>query len=172
MAEKKSRIGNRQSAIGNYEMETLFKDLSYGLRTLVKKPGFTIIAVITLALGIGVNAALFTVFNAFVLRPLPLRDPGKLVSLEGVGPQGERHNLVSYRDYLDYRDQNSTFSGVVAWNKVRATLGEAPPTQSDDEFAEGYEYLFGQIVSGNYFTALGAEMSQGRAFQPADDERL
>src|SRR5258705_3164164 len=152
-------------------METLLKDIAYGLRMLVKKPGFTFVAVITLALGIGVNAALFTVFNAFVLRPLPLRDPGKLVSLEGVGAQGERRRLFSYLDYLDYRDQNSTLSDVIAWTKVRATLGEAPPHQGDDEFAEGYEYLFGQIVSGNYFTALGAEMSQGRAFQATDDQR-
>src|SRR2546430_4085211 len=88
-------------------METFLKDISYGLRMLVKKPGFTFVAVITLALGIGVNSALFTVFNAFVLRPLPLKDPGKLVSLEGVGPQGERQRLFSYLDYLDYRDQNT-----------------------------------------------------------------
>src|SRR6266480_842626 len=152
-------------------MQTLWQDISYGVRTLRKKPGFTFVAIITLALGIGVNAALFSVFDAFVLKPLPLKDPDSLVSLGSRNAQGERHNLVSYRDYLDYRDQNSTFSGVVAWNKVRATLGEAPPTQGDDEFAEGYEYLFGQIVSGNYFATLGAEMSQGRAFQPADDER-
>jgi macrolide transport system ATP-binding/permease protein len=152
-------------------MQTLWQDLRYAVRTLRKKPGFTFVAIVTLALGIGVNAALFSVFDAFVLKPLPLKDPDSLVSLEGVNAQGERHSLVSYLDYLDYRDQNSTFSGVVAWNKVRATLGEAPPTQGDDEFAEGYEYLFGQIVSGNYFATLGAEMSQGRAFQPADDER-
>ena len=152
-------------------MQTLWQDLSYAVRTLRKKPGFTFVAIITLALGIGVNAALFSVFDAFVLKPLPLKDPDSLVSLGGRNAQGERHNLVSYRDYLDYRDQNSTLSGVVAWNKVRATLGEAPPAQGDDEFAEGYEYLFGQIVSGNYFATLGAEMSQGRAFQPADDEQ-
>ncbi len=149
----------------------LFQDIRYGLRMLVKKPGFTFVALITLALGIGVNAALFTVFNAFVLRPLPLRDPGSLFSFEGVGPQGERQRLFSYLEYLDYRYQNSTFSDLVAWNKVRVTLGEAPPNQGDDEFAEGYEYLFGQIVSGNYFTALGAEMSQGWAFQVTDDQR-
>ena len=152
-------------------MQTLWQDLRYGVRTLRKKPGFTFVAIITLALGIGVNAALFSVFDAFVLKPLPLKDPDGLVTLEGVNVQGERHSLVSYLDYLDYRDQNSTLSDVVAWNKVRATLGEAPPVQDDKEFAEGYEYLFGQIVSGNYFTALGAEMSQGRGLQPTDDER-
>lgn len=151
-------------------MQTLWQDVRYGVRTLRKKPGFSFVAIITLALGIGVNAALFSVFAAFVLKPLPLKDPGSLVTLEGANAQGERHSLFSYRDYLDYRSQTSTLSDVIAWNKVRATLGEAPPNQSDDEFAEGYEYLFGQIVSGNYFTTLGAEMSQGRAFQPIDDE--
>jgi len=152
-------------------MQTLWQDLRYGVRTLRKRPGFTFVAIFTLALGIGVNAALFSVLDAFVLKPLPLKDPDSLVSLGGVNAKGERQSLVSYRDYLDYRDQNSTLSDVVAWNKVRVTLGEAPPSQSDDEFAEGSEYLFGQIVSGNYFGALGAEMSQGRALQPTDDER-
>ena len=152
-------------------MQALWQDLRYGVRMLRKNPSFTFVAIITLALGIGVNAALFSVFDAFVLKPLPLKDPGSLVSLEGVNGQGQRRRLFSYRDYLDYRDQSSTLSEIIAWNKVRATLGEAPPSQSDDEFAEGYEYLFGQIVSGNYFTALGAEMSQGRAFQATDDQQ-
>ena len=146
-------------------LTTIWHDLRYAARTLRKKPGFTFVAIVTLALGIGVNAALFSVFDSFVLKPLPLKDPGSLVSLEGVSAQGERRRLFSYLDYLDYRDQNSTLSDLIAWNKVRVTLGEAPPDQGDDAFAEGYEYLFGQIVSGNYFTALGAEMSQGRAFQ-------
>ena len=150
-------------------MQTFWQDLSYGVRTLRKKPGFAFVAIITLALGIGVNAALFSVFDALVLKPLPLKDPDSLVSLEGLNAQGERRRLFSYRDYLDYRDQNSTLSDVVAWNKVRATLGEAPPHQDDDAFNEGYEYLFGQIVSANYFAALGAGMSQGRAFQLTDE---
>lgn len=152
-------------------MKTVIQDLRYGVRTLWKKPGFTFVAIFTLALGIGVNAALFSVFDAFVLKPLPLKDPDSLVSIGGVTAHGEGRRLFSYHDYLDYRDQNSTLSDVIAWNKVRATLGEPPPHQGDDEFAEGYEYLFGQIVSGNYFTALGAEMSQGRAFQATDDQR-
>ncbi len=152
-------------------MTTLFKDIRYGIRTLLKRPGFTFVSIITLALGIGVNAALFSVFDAFVLKPLPLKDPGSLVMLGGVNSQGERHSLFSYRDYLDYRAQNTTLSDLVAWNKVRATLGEAPPPQNDDEFAEGYKYLFGQLVSANYFATLGAEMSLGRPLQSTDDEQ-
>src|SRR6266576_6672922 len=112
-------------------MQTLWQDLSYAVRTLQKKPGFTFVAIITLALGIGVNAALFSVFDAFVLKPLPLKDPDSLVNFEGVSAQGQRQRLFSYLDYLDYRNQNSTLSEVIAWNKVRATLGEAPPNQDD-----------------------------------------
>src|SRR4029453_18367981 len=118
-------------------MEALFQDIRYGIRSLLKRPGFALIAIITLAFGIGVNAALFSVFNALVLKPLPLKDPDSLVSLEGITAQGEKRRIFSYRDYLDYRDQNHTLSELVAWNKVRATLGEPPPQQDDEAFAEG-----------------------------------
>jgi predicted permease len=151
-------------------MRSIWQDVRYSARTLVKKPGLTLIAIITLALGIGVNAALFSVFDAFVLKPLPIKDSESLFNLEGKDADGGRR-LFSYLDYLDYRAQTDAFSDVVAWNKVRVTLGEAPPIQNDEEFAEGYEYLFGQMVSGNYFTALGADMSLGRPLQKADDER-
>jgi predicted permease len=153
-------------------MTSLIRDLKYGIRNLAKRPGFTAIAVLTLALGIGVNAALFSVFDAFVLKPLPLKDPGSLVNFNGANAKGERYRLVSYLDFLDYRSQNHTLADVIAWNKVRVTLGEAPPNQDDSAaFAEGYEYLFGQIVSANYFAVLGAEMALGSGFQAGDDER-
>ena len=136
------------------------------MRALRSQRSFTV-GVLTLALGIGVNTALFTVFNAFVLRPLPLKDPHQLVNFDGVDAAGNPNRLFSYLDYLEYRHQNTVLSDVVAWNKVRVTLGEPPPDQSDSAaFAEGYQYLFGQIVSANYFTALGGEMALGRGFQP------
>ncbi|HMG76368.1 MAG TPA: ABC transporter permease [Pyrinomonadaceae bacterium] len=152
-------------------MGKLWQDIRYGSRALLKARAFTAVAVLTLALGIGVNAALFTVFDAFVLKPLPLKDPDALVNLDGgTDAEGRRLRLFSYPDYLEYRDQNDVFSDLVAWNKVRATLGEAPPNQDDSSaFAEGYEYLFGQIVTGNYFNALGAEMILGRGLRPEDD---
>jgi predicted permease len=165
-------------AIGNSQSEalgivfTLWQDIRYGSRALLKARAFTTVAVLTLALGIGVNAALFTVFDAFVLRPLPLKDPDRLVNLDGgTDAEGRRLRLFSYPDYLEYRDQSEVFSDLIAWNKVRATLGEAPPNQDDSSaFAEGYEYLFGQIVTGNYFTALGPEMILGRGLRPEDDQ--
>ena len=152
-------------------MRTLWQDLRYGARTLLKKPGFTLIAILTLALGIGVNTALFTVFDAFVLKPLPLKDPDSIVKISGVTRGGDRNRLFSYLDYLDYRDRNSVFEGLVAWNKAPGVLGEKPAGPSDDPLhnAGGQEYVFGLIVSGNYFSVLGAEMALGRAFLPEED---
>jgi predicted permease len=151
-------------------MWTLWQDMRYGARTLLKKPGFTLIAVLTLALGIGVNTALFTVFDAFVLKPLPLKDPDSIVKIYGRMPDGNRYRLFSYLDYLDYRDRNHVFDGLVAFNKVAGTFGEKPAGPMDDSFiVASHEYIFGQIVSGNYFSVLGAEMALGRAFLPEED---
>src|SRR6266545_2718156 len=152
-------------------MRTLWQDLRYGARTLLKKPGFTLIAVLTLALGIGVNTALFTVFDAFVLKPLPLKDPDSIVKISGVTRGGDRNRLFSYLDYLDYRDRNNVFEGLVAWNKALGVLGEKPAGPYDDPLhnAGGHEYIFGLIVSNNYFSVLGAEMALGRAFLPEED---
>jgi len=151
-------------------MRTLWQDLRYGARTLLKKPGFTLIAILTLALGIGVNTALFTVFDAFVLKPLPLKDPDSIVKVSGRMPDGKRNWLYSYLDYLDYRDRNHVFEGLVAFNQVDGAFGEKPAGPMDDSFIAGsHEYIFGQIVSGNYFSVLGAEMALGRALSPEDD---
>src|SRR5215475_1493803 len=147
-----------------------WQDLRYGARTLLKKPGFTLIAVLTLALGIGVNTALFTVFDAFVLKPLPLKDPDSIVKISGRMPDGGRNWLFSYLDYLDYRDRNHVFDGLVAFNKAAVAFGEKPAGPMDDSFiVASHEYIFGQIVSGNYFSVLGAEMALGRAFLPEED---
>ena len=154
-------------------MSTLWQDLRYGARMLLKKPGFTLIAVITLALGIGVNTALFTVFDAFVLKPLPLKDPDSIVKISWRMPDGGRNWLFSDLDYLDYLDRNHVFEGLVAWNKVAVAFGEKPAGPMDDSFiAASHEYIFGQIVSGNYFSVLGAEMALGRAFLPEEDRGL
>jgi len=151
-------------------MRTLWQDLRYGARTLLKKPGFTLIAFFTLALGIGVNTALFTVFDAFVLKPLPLKDPDSIVKIYGRMPDGNRYRLFSYLDYLDYRDRNHAFDGLVAFNKIAGTFGEKPAGPMDDSFiVASHEYIFGQIVSGNYFSVLGAEMALGRAFLSEED---
>jgi len=148
--------------------DEMFQDLRYGARMLLNNPGFTFIAVLTLALGIGANAAMFTVFDALVLKPLPLKNPDRLVNLSGVDRSGGRHQLFSYLDYLDYRDHNTTFADLVAWNKAAVMPGDAQAGR--DDISEGSGYIFGQIVSANYFNALGARMSLGRGFLPEEDQ--
>src|SRR5256885_1977355 len=116
-------------------MGTLLQDVRYGLRVLLKRPGFTCVAVLTLALGIGVNTALFTVFNALVLRPLPLRNPAELVNIYGRDARGAQQNLFSYPDYVDYRERNRVCAGLAAMNKVAAPIGDAVPGTDDGVLA-------------------------------------
>ena len=149
-------------------MRTLWQDLRYGARTLSKKPGFTLIAVLTLALGIGVNTALFTVFDAFVLKPLPLKDPDSIANVKGYDREGNRNSLFSYLDYVDYRDRNTSFAGLIAGTQFTAPFGEQTAEGADPSGFPGNLGL-GNFVSGNYFTTLGAEMALGRAFAPEED---
>jgi predicted permease len=147
--------------------DEMFQDLRFGARMLAKNPGFTFVAVATLALGIGVNTALFTVLDVFMLKPLPVKDPNSLVNFSGVDQSGGRHKLFSYLDYLDYRDRNTTLAELVAWNKAAVALGEAQAGLG--AISEGSGPIFGQLVSANYFAALGAEMALGRGFLPEED---
>jgi len=95
-------------------METLFKDIRYGVRSLVKRPGFTAIAVLTISLGIGTNTAIFSVVNAFLLRPLPYGAPDRLVM---VGSQNRGGPIgVSFLDYQDWRAQNRVFEDIAFFN--------------------------------------------------------
>ena len=94
-------------------METLLQDLRYGARMLLKKPGFTLVAVVTLALGIGANTAIFSFVNAVVLRPLPYRAPGELVNVwESEPGRGIPQSTVSYADFLDWREQAKGFAAT------------------------------------------------------------
>jgi predicted permease len=148
---------------------TLWQDIRYGARALRRRPGFAAVAVVTLALGIGVNTALFTVFDAFALRPLPLKDPARLVYVEGRGQAGERRNLFSYPDYLDLRERAASFDGLAAMNKVAAPLGEALPGGEADVPAPDADYVPLQLVSADYFSVLGAGLTLGRAFSPEEE---
>ena len=96
-------------------MGTLIQDFRYGLRVLAKRPGFTIAAVLTLALGIGLNAAIFSLYNAVLLRPLPARDPERLVNLYSVTRGEPGTGIFSYPEYTFYRDRNTSFSSIAAY---------------------------------------------------------
>src|SRR6266542_2084911 len=155
---------------GGRRMESFIQDLRFGARMLMKQPAFTLVAILTLALGIGVNTALFTVFNVFVLQPLPLRDPESLVDIRGVNPRGARENLFSYIDYLDYRERSRTLAGLALMSKFGVTVGEMRSGRDDVSFfREEFGYVSTEIVTSNYFTALGAEMALGRGFLAEED---
>ncbi len=148
--------------------DEMFQDLRYGALMLLKNPGFTLIAILTLALGIGVNTALFTVYDAFLLKPLPLKDPDSIVKIYGYNREARRNPLFSYQDYLDYRDRNTVFAGLVAMNSFVAPFGDQPAI-ADVSAALPGNFGFGRLVSGNYFEVLGAEMALGRGFSPEED---
>src|SRR5437870_9008525 len=104
-------------------MNTLMQDLRYGLRTLLKHPGFTVVVVLTLALGIGANSAIFSVVNAVLLRRLPVKDPDRLVVVwKNNLPQGVKQMEVSALDFIDFRDQNQVFADLAATLVVSFTF--------------------------------------------------
>jgi predicted permease len=143
--------------------EDMFQDLRFGLRMLRKHPGFTAVAALTLALGIGANTALFTIFNAVALRPLPVKDPDRIVKVYrkelgnyGRGVSGSR-SMLSYPEYIGHRDNAQVFSGLAAY-------ADAPLTMD----AADAEAIKGLLVTDNYFSVLGAEMALGRVFAPEE----
>jgi predicted permease len=145
----------------------LWHDLRYGIRMLFKRPCFTAMAILTLALGIGLNAAIFSIYDTVILRPLPVRDPSRVVNLYSA-IRGERQtNSFSYPEYAYYRDNNSIFSGMVAYAGAKVLLGG--PDASSAQAAQP-EWLHTQLVSGNYFDLLGASPALGRTFLPEEDK--
>src|SRR6185369_2180940 len=136
--------------------DSLFKDIRYGLRGLVKRPGFTAIALIALALGIGANTAIFSLVNAVVLRPLPFPEPDRLVWVYGNIRNGGNRASVSPLDYLDFRAQNKTFEHFAASVSIQIPVNL---TGAGDP-----ERLLGSAVTGNYFDAFGITPALGRGF--------
>src|SRR5947208_14630799 len=142
--------GNRKEE----QMRTLMKDLRYGIRMLVKSPGFTIVAVLSLALGIGANTTVFSLLDAVLLRSLPVSHPEQIVDIATREAGGEPHADFSYPLYAGLRDHNDVLSGMVAY--VNTTLGLAAGDQTQRINAE--------FVSANYFSVLGIQPAIGSAF--------
>ena len=140
-------------------MGNLVRDLRYSLRTLRKNPGFTIVAVIALALGIGVNTSIFSLYNALALRPLPVKDPERVVRLFQTHSGEPGAGVFSYPEYVDYRDRNPVLSGLAAWSWASAAMGSG----------DRVEDVKAMFVSGNYFDVLGADTAAGRTFVPEED---
>jgi predicted permease len=138
-------------------MGTLLQDLRYGLRMLVKNPGFTAVAVLSLALGIGANSTIFSIVDNKLLKPWPVKDPGRLAMISTNSPKLDSSS-TSYPDFLDIRNQVAAFSDVVAY-------GDRGCFVSGEGQGQGLEAVV-EVVSQNYFDALGARMLLGRAFSP------
>ncbi|HST21787.1 MAG TPA: ABC transporter permease [Blastocatellia bacterium] len=135
-------------------MGTLFQDLRYGIRMLAKKPGFTIVAVLALALGIGANTAIFSVVNAVLLRSLPYRAPERLVSLWESGSDKSENSSVASANFFDWREQNHVFEDIAIFNSWEPSLtgNDAP------------ERVGGIRASTSLFRLLGVEAERGRTF--------
>jgi len=149
-------------------METLGQDIRYALRMIVKNPAFSAIAVLSLALGIGANTTIFTVVNAVLLNPLPVKDISRLVQMDTVDSKTKVTQAnaakegMSYPNFQDYEKENQVFTGLTCISGGFLTLsGGAEPKQ-----------ILGLLVSANYFDVLGVQPSVGRFFLPDEDKKL
>src|SRR3984885_2149349 len=147
-------------------MENLLQDIRFGLRTLGKNPGFTIVAILTLALGVGANAAIFSLTDQVLLRLLPVERPRELVVLSSPGrswgrtwSDGDSAASFSYPAYKEIRDRNEVFAGLLARFHVQVSVAG----QGESELAEA------DLVSGNYFQVLGVRPFLGRVLSAPDE---
>lgn len=142
-------------------METTLRDIRYAARVLRKTPGFTAVAALTLALGIGANTAIFGLVNALLLKPLKITNPGEIVGCYSVDvhdPDASR--AFSYPNYADLRDKNSVFSNLAAHNLAQVGLTEGDTTRR----------VFADVVSSNYFATMGVPLFKGRTFTDAEEK--
>lgn len=141
-------------------MGTLLKDLRYGLRMLAKTPAFTIVAVLSLALGIGANTTVFSLMDAVMLRSLPVQRPEQIVEVATVIPGHSPHYDFSYPMYAGMRDNNQALSGLIAYSTANFGIAGGDRT----------ERIRGELVSANYFFVLGVQPALGSAFSPSDEK--
>jgi putative ABC transport system permease protein len=136
------------------------RDIRFSIRTLSKSPGFTLVSVLTMALGIGALSSIFSVVNAVILRSLPYEKPSRLVLVEGYKDKDEERLSISYPDFLDWTRRQHSFQTLAARTETRSLI-----LRTD----KGPELLHGEIVSSSYFRLLGVKASLGRLFVPEED---
>ena len=136
--------------------DELSQDLRYAIRTLRQSPGFALVAILSLALGIGANTVVFGVLNALMLKPLPVSSPEEVFFL-----QGRNHSTLSFPDYRELRDRNTAFAGLMAYRMAPMGL----------ETGDGARRIWGYLATGNYFDVLGLKPMLGRFFRPEDDRQ-
>jgi predicted permease len=143
-------------------VDDLIRDLRYGIRGLLKSPGFTTVAVLTIAMGIGVNSTIFSLVNAVLLKPLPVERSEELVDVYGHAATSSTHDSNSYPNFLDYRARTETLSGMMAYTNFFANLS-----------IEGSsELVIGEVVSEDYFPVLGVDPILGRSFLPDEYQAM
>ncbi len=135
-------------------MENLLQDIRYAVRGLRRAPGFALVAILTLALGIGVNSAIFSVVNAVLFRPLPVERPAELVDIYGHAATSETHDTHSYPNYETYRAQTATLTGLAGYSNFFAHLS----------IQGSADLVVGELVTDNYFQVLGVRPALGRVF--------
>ena len=174
---KPSEEGNKfwaavppENSFEGYSMETLVQDIRYAFRMLLKNPAFTSVAVLTLALGIGANTAIFSLVNALLLKMLPVKAPQELVVVGDPSRVNDRSNgtpqtdLFSYPLYKELRDNSTVFSGLIAAGTEHRIEVDASAAGGSSE-----ERIVGRVVTGNYFPVLGIEPAAGRLLSGNDD---
>ncbi len=142
-------------------MQTLWQDLRYGARMLLKKPGFTLIAVITLALGIGANTAIFTVVNAVLLRPLPYPESEKLMQVGRAFTGSDEVSSLSAPKFIFLRDKAQSFEAVTGTQEMGPSVYLSDESQA--------EYISGCYVTADFFRVLGVAPAAGRGFTLEED---
>lgn len=169
-AAARRKLGNLTSIRETiYEMnsiaflDNLWRDLRLAFRTLRKRPGFTFIVVLSLALGIGANTAIFSVVDAILLRPLPVPDPGGIVDIDTAASRLTRFGNSSYLDYVDYRNRAKSFKSMAIYQRMSAGMSRAG-TDSKPQIVHGL------LVSGNFFSTLEVQPLLGRAFLPEEGD--
>lgn len=141
-------------------MDALAKDIRYAWRWLLRSPSFTLVAVLSLGLGVGVNTAMFTLVDAVLLRPLPVANPSTLVDVFTSGSDGEVHATSSYPDFVDLKNDNTVFSDVIGYSLMFAPLS----------LGDRSRLAVGQAVTANHFDVLGIRPERGRLLKASDDE--
>jgi hypothetical protein len=144
----------------SFVLENLLSDLRFALRWLRRSPAFTLVAIASLAIGIGFNTALFTLVDALLFRPLPVERPDRLVDVFTSGGDGDHYATSSYPDFLDLTAQNEVFTGMLAYS----------PSMAAVKLADRSRLAMGETVTGNYFQLLGVKAIVGRTLLPEDDK--
>src|SRR5262249_16083777 len=131
----------------------------FALRWLRRSPGFSAIAILSLAIGVGFNTALFTIVDTILFKPLPIERPGEVADVYTTSPDGDLYATTSYPDYLDLKSQNHVFRGLVGYSPLMVAISGGDQSRM----------AVGEVVTGNFFQALGIRPHVGRLLTPEDD---